>query len=194
MLLCGWLSGPILFSGQVGISAYTWTVFERDTYHPVSIWHPPLRHPRMFKGKVGSKVNRKRLSSAGHATGPSLRGSLGLGARQDKSRHRPTSKVSWSVLHSGTVHPPPHARQQDTYPLQTNGPAHSHPTQDWLLWASEESVSSLSAASPTAAPSPGACSVLSTSMGPGPRGTKGEPSSAGSTTGIQGIRHPASSS
>ena len=27
---------PDVVSGQVGISAYAWTAFERDTYHPVA--------------------------------------------------------------------------------------------------------------------------------------------------------------
>ena len=54
---------------------------ERDTYHPICIQLLPLWHPRMFKGKVGLKVSRKWRSSAGNATRPSLRGSLGPGAR-----------------------------------------------------------------------------------------------------------------
>ena len=95
------------FAGRLGISAYALMVFERDTYHPVCIQHPTLWHPRTFKGKVGLKVSHKQLSSAGHATGPSPRGSLGPGARQDKSRHKPTSKVSWSVLHCGASPPTP---------------------------------------------------------------------------------------
>ena len=111
---------------------------------------------------------------------------------QDKTSQNTSllSKVSQSVLCRGTVLPLPHAHQQDTNPPKQMG----QPAQGWLLWASEESVSSLSAASPTMAPSPGTCLVPSTSMGPGPRGTRGEPSLAGSTSGIQGIHHPASSS
>ena len=71
---------------------------------------------RWVKGKVGLKVGQKQLSSAGHATGPSPRGSLAPGARQDKSRHKPTLKVNQSVLHCDAVCPPPHAHQQDTNP------------------------------------------------------------------------------
>ena len=70
---------------------------------------------------MGLKVGHKQHSSAGYATRPSPRGSLGPGARQDKSRHKPTSQVSQSVLRHGTVHPPPHACQQDTNPPQTTG-------------------------------------------------------------------------
>ena len=104
----GWLSGPILFCGQVGISAYARMASEGDTYCPVCIWLPSERCPRTFKGKVGLKVGLKWLSNAGHATGPSPRGSLGPGARQDKSRHTPTSKVSLFSLYCtvAQVHPP----------------------------------------------------------------------------------------
>ena len=55
--------------------------FKRDTYYPVCVRHPPLQYPRTFKGKMGLKVGCKWLSSAGHATGPSPRGSLGPGVR-----------------------------------------------------------------------------------------------------------------
>ena len=63
--------------------------------------------PRMFKGKVGLKVGLKWPSGSGHATGPSPSGSLGLGAKQDKSRHKPTSRVSRSVLHRSANPPTP---------------------------------------------------------------------------------------
>ena len=55
---------------------------------------------------MGLKVGLKQLSNAGHATGPSTRGSLGPGTRKDKSRHIPTSKVSRSVLCCSTSPPP----------------------------------------------------------------------------------------
>ena len=94
------------------------------------------------------------------------------------------------------VHPLSHTRQQDTNPSPiNNGSAHNHPAQVryGLSWANKELVFS-SLASPTVVPPSGACAAPSTSMGPGPRGTKGEPSSASSTAGPQGIHHPTSSS
>ena len=70
--------------------------------------------------KVGSEGRPKMAFNAGHATGPSPRGSLGLGARQVKTKtYKPTSKVSllcFALQRKSTL--PIHARQTGHQPLQ----------------------------------------------------------------------------
>ena len=139
-----------------------------DTYHPVLHPASAFAASQDVQGLGGFEGQPKSgFSNAGHATGPSLRGSLGPGCKTRQVKTQAYFKGQ-SVCFAPQRSPPtpPHACQQDTNPPQTNGPAHSCPGQDWLSWASEESVSLLSTASPTTAPSPGACSAPSTSMGP----------------------------
>ena len=68
-----------MFYGLVGIGAYARMVSEGGTYHPVCVrlasgmWIART----LWVGKVGLKVGFKQPSSA---TGPSLFGSIGLGA------------------------------------------------------------------------------------------------------------------
>ena len=128
--------------------------------------------------------------NGGFATGPSPRGSLGPGARQVKTKTKSNfqGQSVLSVLRHGASPPSPYMpAKQDTNPHSNNGQDHSCPHKGKELVCS-------SVASSAVAPSSGASSAPSTYIGPGPRGDKGGPSFASSTTSPHGTRHPASSS
>ena len=112
---------------------------------------------------------------------------------QDRSipRHGQTSKVSLFVLHHGTKSTLPHTCPPDrtSTPSATMGKIIAIPIQD-----DEELTYSPAASSSAAVPSSGTCSVPSTSIGLGPRGNKGGPSWAGSSSCPHGTHQPTSSS
>ena len=112
---------PDIVCGLVGIGAYARRASNGGTYCPVCIrllFYSGVPG-RSRVGKVGLKVSLKRLSMQDMLQ-DLARGALWV-LVQDKSRprHKPTSKVSLSILHYSASPPSPiHACQTGHQPLQ----------------------------------------------------------------------------
>ena len=181
-----WVSCPILFYGLVGIGAYARTASEGGTYHPVCTWPASGRWiPRTLRVvKVGVKVSLKQPSSA---TGPSIFGSMSLGAGQVKTETWTNSQVGLSILCCGTKFTLPYhmPTKQDTNPHSNNGQV--KPVKD------NNKVACATISSSATVPSSCASAVPLSFYGTSFKGTKGGPSYASIRSGPHVTRCPTSS-